>query len=508
MKVLFTGLYPMWHYHYVAELNYLQECLNQGDEVTLLHCDADQSCCEANQNKNLAHCLRCMGIYQHGYQLLDGKVDQKTLIHQNYRDASPEWLHAALQDIESLKSIKIDDFDLGYAVYSSLVDRTKEKSPDLGLYRDVTQRLILDAYRIHLSAKHYLSAETYDRVYVFNGRYAGARPWIRACEAAKVPFYTHERTTSLCHGIRFENTLPHYPDPYPSMVQATWVKFRDDPEAIEEGHHFYQERPGGVITGWNESFVKDQKQGKLPGDWNPDLKNIVFFTSSDSEFWGIQDMWSGSQGIEQKEAVLKLATETAVLRKDIHFYLRVHPNSRSEVNRWWESPEILALENLTLIQPESDISSYDLLWNVAACVTYFSTIGIEATYWGKPSMILQKANYWGIDAVYEPKDLDAAVRLLCSDLQPKPQINAVKYGVNIRRGGDRLPYSKPVNNYTITFKGAILEARQEVHEWLGETEKRKEVTGWRKWLQDRKDKMRFDQIIKEYDGNLAAISVK
>ena len=220
MKILFTGLYPMWHYHYVAELNYLQQALKNGDEVTLLYCEADQACCEANQDRDLAHCLRCMGIYQHGYELLDGAVSQKPLIHQQYKEATPIWMDEALQNIGNLKSIKIDGFDLGYAVYSSLVDRTKEKSPDLKMHRDVTKRLILDAYRIHLSARHYLAQETYDCVYIFNGRYAGARPWIRACENTGVTYYTHERTTSECHAIRFKNTLPHYPDSYPSLLRS------------------------------------------------------------------------------------------------------------------------------------------------------------------------------------------------------------------------------------------------------------------------------------------------
>ena len=76
----------------------------------------------------------------------------------------------------------------------------------------------------------------------------------------------------------------------------------------------------------------------------------------------------------------------------------------------------------------------------------------------------------------------------------------------MRCAGEKLTYSEPVNFYTLQFKGKTLEARREVHEWLGACEKRPAVTGIKKWLQERSDKKRFFQIIKECKGDLAASS--
>lgn len=505
MKILFTGLYPMWHYHYVAELNYLQQAIDEGNEVTLLTCEAWQECCEANKQRALPHCLRCMGIQQHGDELLLGKVRRLPLIRPEHRRVVPVWLNDALKDVESLKGIEVDGFDLGYAVYSSLVDRVKEKYPDLARHREVTRRLIVDAYRIHLSARAHLLEGLFDCVYVFNGRYAGARPWLRACKEMRVPFYTHERTTSLCRAIRIENRMPHNPDSYLPMILSAWEQFQNDPLALEEGHQFFRERPQGVITGWDESFVKNQKSGSLPEGWEPDRRNIVFFTSSDSEFWGIQDSWSGGKSLDQKKAVLELARKLFALRPETRLYLRIHPNSKHEVLRWWDNIETLATPNLTLIPPESDISTYDLLWNAWACVAYFSTVGIEATYWGKPSLILQKAFYSGLDAVYEPTGIEEALHILCQEsLNPKPQINALKYGVFIRRGGDPLPYSAAVNNYTMTFHGEILEARREVHEWLGRYEARLSEMGALGYWEEIKQQCMFWKLRWLHRGRLSA----
>ena len=61
--------------------------------------------------------------------------------------------------------------------------------------------------------------------------------------------------------------------------------------------------------------------------------------------------------------------------------------------------------------------------------------------------------------------------MICSDLSPKAQVNAIKFGAFMRCGGDDLIHSVPVNYYTMKFKNQVLEANREVHQWLGECEK-------------------------------------
>jgi hypothetical protein len=97
--------------------------------------------------------------------------------------------------------------------------------------------------------------------------------------------------------------------------------------------------------------------------------------------------------------------------------------------------------------------------------------------------------------------LEEAFKLVSDpNLPPKPKENAIMYGAFWRCYGDDLPFSAPKNFYTLDFKGRILEARREIHEWLGECEKRPPVSGFKKWLQDRKDRRDFQRLWDECDG--------
>ncbi len=505
MNILFTGLYPMWHCHYVAELNYIEKHLSLGDRVTLLRCDADQLSCEANPKRELAHCLRCIGIRQHGESLLSSKVKTAPLIIEDFKNAVPTKFEVNVSTISEMKETHVAGFDIGSAVYSSLVDRTMSATPDLNIHRDLARDLFLDSYRIYLSAIRYLEEGRYDRVYVFNGRYAGARPWIRACEKKKVSFFTHDKFSSPDRPTRFDCALPHIPAQYPRRILDFWESAEGNSAIVDQARDFFEERPKGKLTGW-VSFVDLQEKDMLPAGWDSSKKNIAIFSSTEWEFVSIKELMENALFPCQEDACHYLITEVHKRDPEVCFYIRIHPNSSADKGRWWELPSIQNLAHCTIIPPESSISSYALLQACDTSVTYISTIGVEATYWGKPSIILAQAIYWGLDAVYEPKTREEALEMLCSDLVPKPQTNALKYAAFLRCGGDELPHSEAVNYYTMTFKGQILEARQEVHAWLGACEKRSPASGWKKWLRDKRDRRHLKTLWKECDGWFAAES--
>ena len=83
--------------------------------------------------------------------------------------------------------------------------------------------------------------------------------------------------------------------------------------------------------------------------------------------------------------------------------------------------------NLKIIMPEERIDSYALMESCEKIVTFGSTIGIEATYWGKPSVLLGACTYDNLDCCYTPKDRFDAVELIISPLKPKPKENCYPY---------------------------------------------------------------------------------
>jgi hypothetical protein len=498
MKVLFTGLYPMWDIHYVMELNLVERHLSAGDEVTILYCDEVQTHCEANKNHDLHHCARCIGIRQSGLALLSQEIHQLPLIA---KDLEETLLPAELQKfscVPELKEKKVDGFDIGWATYSSLVDQFRIVNPDFNEHGPAARNIMVNSLRIYRTAQRYLDKFGFKKVYIFNGRYAAARPWVRACESKKIPFTTHEKLLAKGRLITFENTLPHDPRPYPARVEKFWSDHSHRDEVQQEAKDFFEERPQGIRTG-GLSFVTGQNQTAMPVTWKKDQRNFAIFPTTEREFVGIGGITLEGLFSSQLEAYLYVG-KICLADLRVHLTMRIHPNSALEKERWWESRELQKLPNLTIIPPESSISSYNILFQCEKMVTFRSSMALEATYWGKPAITLVPTSYSGLEAAYEPQNLSEAEELLLKTLEPKPQVNAMKFAAFMRCGGENPPFSNYINYYTLDFKGTILEARQDVHEWLGHCEKRPAVSGLKKWLRTRRDRRDFRRLWIECDG--------
>lgn len=505
MKYLFTGLYPLWNYHYVTELNLMQKHIDSGDEVWITQCSAELKNCECNFNHELAHCLRCIGMADDGLSYIEGKFNKIPLIQPYYWKKYPKEYPIQFKSLEHLKKCTLEGYDIGMAVYSCLIDRTRSSSPDINLNQKTIDELYLDAWRAWESAKKTLSEMRFDKVYIFNGRYTVARAWIKACKINNIPFSTHERLSSLKCSYVFDNNVIHDNDQYGELIEKFWNQSKDDPKVYAEGVEFFEERPSGKITGW-VSHSKSQSSCSMPESWDPNRRNISIFASSENELLGVAENYRGGVYKDQISAYSDIISKVKKIENRIKFYIRVHPASLGEKVKWWEDASFREMDNLEIISPDSRVSSYALMFASEKSIAYQSTMGVEATYWGKPSLILEKTFYYQNDCGFYPKNHQDIYDWIIGFPQPSPKINAIKFGAFMRCAGERLIHSTPVNFYTLQFKGKTLEARREVHEWLGECEKRPAVTGIKKWLRVRNDKQRFRRIIKECGGDLAASS--
>jgi hypothetical protein len=122
----------------------------------------------------------------------------------------------------------------------------------------------------------------------------------------------------------------------------------------------------------------------------------------------------------------------------IHFYFRVHPHLAGRDST--QTRRLRELHgkycNLTVVDPDSPVDSYALMEQSAAVVTFGSTMGVEACYWGKPSILLGPALYDHEDCAYRPVDHDETIGLIRQrGLPPRPQTGALRYGLwDLERG--------------------------------------------------------------------------
>ena len=139
MKVGFFTPHIKWPPHYETELELIQEHLNNGDEVIQFVCSADLPICDTNLTHDIQFCLGCMGCRDLGKTLIDGHYTQKSFLNLTSKDKEEinEVYHVEFSDIKELQKFKIENFDIGYAVASSLISKLRNPSPDLKANRPV-----------------------------------------------------------------------------------------------------------------------------------------------------------------------------------------------------------------------------------------------------------------------------------------------------------------------------------------------------------------------------------
>ena len=84
----------------------------------------------------------------------------------------------------------------------------------------------------------------------------------------------------------------------------------------------------------------------------------------------------------------------------------------------------------------SKINSYKLIEKSSIVLSFGSTIGIEATYYRKPSICFGSAFYDKTGGVYVAKNYITLKKILLKQLKPLPKINAIKFGYHEMKFGN------------------------------------------------------------------------
>ncbi|MBU6325942.1 MAG: hypothetical protein KJS92_10670, partial [Bacteroidetes bacterium] len=340
------------------------------------------------------------------------------------------------------------------AVGSTLVSILRDSTLDVSSNNTKLKNLLAHAALTYSACKNFLQQEKPDLVYVFNGRLPNPRAMLSACLEAGIECHIHERGYNWKHYEIFKNRLPQDHLFIQELVVEAWEQAKE-PLRSEIGNLFYTERRKGQEQGWF-SFVKDQKEGTMPEEWDPDKHNIVIFNSSEDEFISCTDDWKNKLYMNQYNAIRRICRELQQY-PDVRVYLRCHPNLKGASEAEKQELESMKQEHLVFIAPESSISTYALLDNASVVLTFNSTVGIEATYWDKPSILAGPSLYDQLGSNYIPTSHEEVMELLLSrHLPPKEKHGAVMYGYFFNSFGKPFHHFEPEHFSGGKFKNVDL----------------------------------------------------
>lgn len=457
MRVLIPTLYCTYVPHFETELEIIQTHLDKGDEVTVLGCNSSFASCDPNNLHKRKICIRCIGRRRSGMKTIEPAVKIRPIYNLTKTDKNDiKSLRSQFSENIDLKKLVFRDFDIGYGVLSSIIWSRRDPFPDLTDENTSTivQNMLDAGASTYSSIRNYLLQGKYDRVYVFNGRFAIMRAILRACQHSNVDCYCHERGSTQDKYALFKNHLPHDIASFHENMMHAWNS-ADEEIRNSVGAEFFIERMGGVEQNWF-SFTKDQKQGHIPPNFDETKRNIVIFNHSEDEKAAIGKQWENPIYQTQNSGIKEIISEFSD-DSDWHFYLRVHPNLKDVENEQMREIASLDFPNLTVIPADNPISSYALLNVAEKAVVFASTMGIEATYWGVPSILLGRAYYGGMDAVYEPGSHTEGIEMIRAYLDPKQKIGALKYGFYKKTFGEKFKYYKANGLFEGEFKDQVIK---------------------------------------------------
>jgi GT2 family glycosyltransferase len=452
MKILFQPIY-LESPHFETELELMANHLEAGDEVLVLGCRGELATCFANYDHEQHLCDLCTARFSMGLGVLPGNV--RVLDYPLPPRSSYPELPDVLPDFDALKAFRIGAARIGLAAASSLCMRMGTHRFDPVQHQRAVAVELSTAWYVFQSFREILSREKPDRVYLFNGRFSAVLPALNACELLGVPYSTHERAGRLDRYWVVADGVPHDIEGAHRELLALWSSMPEE-EAVRIGSSFFADRRNGESHGWH-AFTEDQSAGALPEGWDASKTNVVVFDSDLEEFAAVTTSPSSFRVYAGEADAISSICEAFAGRPGHHFYLRVHPGLRGRDNA--QTRELRALEdlpNLTIIPPGSSVDSYALMDAGAAVVTFGSTMGAEACFWGRPSILLGPAYYEHLDCAYRPATHDDVVALLERPPVPRPAIEAVKYGLWALEMGTRFRRYRPEGLSRGVFQGVRL----------------------------------------------------
>lgn len=346
--------------------------------------------------------------------------------------------------------------------YLELIAVVREAEPSRERYADRLRKYrqtFLDTYS---AALRILNTEKVDHVYLYNGRFLQERAVWEACRFLQIPIVFYEKFNPFWKNRYFLFKNPTHSPSYRSSIMLNFGRnlFSTDIRRYQSvGNAWFENR----MLGKTQDYTSKQNNLVQHRFTKP---FVVFFHSSEDELI-TTDLQSKTWG-NQISALNSLVD----VLKEIggkNLMIRAHPNllhkSANEIGIWKSLGARLELEYswITFVDSESDVSSYQLIMDAESVVTVGSTIGVEAAYWGKKSILMGRAFHEEMGITMNPENKVQLRQLLeleitKEDLETR-KLSALDFAVFHELGGTKfssVDYRLKSNRDDYHFRGFVM----------------------------------------------------
>jgi hypothetical protein len=374
---------------------------------------------------------------------------QPELSSSQLRDTS-EFARQRIDSIAELKTLHYKGAALGMGAASSLISRTRDSEPSLTVWRRLLVRYLEAAAQTFEQARFLMTRYRPASILIYNGRFACNKAIAEAARLLNIECTYHERGATIDRYEIYEKPVHDLASVHKHILEA-WDRAGEDRTQI--GRSFFERRRKGDGIGWI-SYTGTQRAGTLPPRMH--RRRLVYFSSSEDEYAAVGDLVKHRLFASQRHAV-EFLVDWIGRQADTELVVRVHPHLRRKSDKdraWWHS---LHGPNVILVRAEDPTDSYALALSADLVLTYGSTMGVEATFMGKPVVLLADSAYQGQDCAHEPgSQLELLHMLGNRDLPAKPVAHCLPYGYYHLTHGRRFRYFEPTSIFNGKFMGVEL----------------------------------------------------
>lgn len=433
--------------HLGIELEVIEKIASDFDEVVYTTCDSATLSCYFNPTGNPVGCAICQARNIKFHQLLP----IKNLKHVPF---PKEQIDELAREIINNNKVPIENWsvngvNIGRGILSSVISLKR----DYNVYDENVKPLINEELNVALKAikgfEKLCNLVEPDEVFLFNGRFSETYPIVSYCKFHGKSFNTLEVGSTTQKFEMYKNQLPHS---IKARKDNMWTLWKNAPDSkYKTADKWFTDKIQGLHKE-DKNYTENQQKSLLPDNFNRNKINISIFNSSEDEMKAIEE-WQHDIYSTQNEAI-RTIVEHFLPDQKIHFYLRMHPNLANLNNTQVNDALNLQYNNLTIIPSSDPIDTYALIDNSDIIISFGSTVGIEATYKNKISIMLGKSFYSDMNAVFEPKSFDEVYNLIDSfyNLVPKPKENTLPYAYYVSNRGEDFKHLKYENKYNSYYR--------------------------------------------------------
>lgn len=456
MKVLFFSTFHQSPHFLGLNLEFIQNNLDLGNEVYMIDCNSSFDKCGFNPYSLKYMCELCKYREHKGLGLLEGNL-KKISLSQLFTEQDDIKAQLFINGIDTLtKEHKFENFPVGESVLSSFISKTRDREFSSVDDQIILKDLALNSIKNYLAVQNFIKQKNIEKLFLLNGRWEYYRAALSAAREENIPVVVFENFRSGGYAEIFGNHLPHDILNKKSLIDNHWLTNTNTSEKNEIADQFFRKKRDGQAVS-DKSYTMEQTKGKLPEGYDPSKKVYVLYNSSDDEFAAVGKQFDNPFFKDQTEGILYLVDYFKV-NIDSQLIIRMHPNLKGMQKDFLMPLYKLKgiYSNIILINPEEDIDTYELMNIADTVISFGSTAGLEASYWGKPVILLGKCFYFYSNVAYVPVDQKDIVRLLDTNLLPLDNMESRKFGYYLLTGGTKTKYYFNSPEKKIYFKNNLL----------------------------------------------------